>query len=453
MTEKSRADTQPVPPPLVQAADSDLNPTNPAQDAMWIEVIRKMDETYADLVRYQVELEEKNSALEEAQHFIASVLASMTDVLIVCDVQGRVQQVNPALETLTGLSESELLGKPFQSLLTADCLSLANSFAEKIRRGAIHDCEVTLRAPNGDTPLAMNCSSRFDHRGRLVGMVLIGRPVGELRTAYEDLNLAHAELQQAQQQLISSEKMASLGRLVAGVAHELNNPISFVYGNIHALVRYRERLARYLSALESRGVTSDIQELKEELRIEHILADLEPLLKGTLEGAERVRDVVQDLRRFSSGKQGERTEFDLAHVAGTAVHWVTKGARQRLHVQLDLPESLTVKGHPGQIHQVVMNLVQNALDAVQHVDEPRIRVSAGGRESIVWLLVQDNGPGVADENRTRLFDPFFTTKPVGQGIGLGLSISYGIVTDHGGTLTVENASGGGAIFRVELPQA
>lgn len=451
MTEKDRTDVETLLHPSDRVAHPDLGRTDSIPDSVWIEVIRKMDETYADLVRYQVELEEKNSALEEAQQFIASVLASMTDVLIVCDVQGCVQQVNPALEALTGLAEQELLGTPFQSLLTADCLSLANSFAEKIRSGAIHDCEVTLRAPDGDTPLAMNCSSRFDHRGRLLGMVLIGRPVGELREAYEDLNRAHADLQQAQRQLISSEKMASLGRLVAGVAHELNNPISFVYGNIHALVRYRERLARYLGALEGDGLTSELRELKAELRIEHILADLDPLLKGTLEGAERVRDLVQDLRRFSSGRQGEHTDFDLAHVAGTAVHWVTKGARRELEVNLELPASLTVRGHPGQIHQVVMNLVQNALDAVEGVERPEIWIQVGSRESRAWLTVQDNGPGIAEENKVRLFDPFFTTKSVGQGTGLGLSISYGIVTDHGGTLTVENVLGGGALFRVELP--
>ena len=299
-----------------------------AGETLWIEVIRKMDETYADLVRYQVELEEKNSALEEAQQFIASVLASMTDVLIACDAQGRIEQVNAALESLVGESEAALRGRPFLSLLAAESLPLAGTFSAQIRNQAIHDCELTLIGRAGEAPLAVNCTSRYDQRGRLVGMVLIGRPVGELRTAYEALNRAHAELKQAQQQLVSAEKMASLGRLVAGVAHELNNPISFVYGNIHALARYRDRLGRFIAGAEAAGLSPELRDLWDDLRIGRILTDLDPLLKGTLEGAERVRDLVCDLRRFSSGAQGERTDFDLAHVVQTAAHWVYPGRGQ-----------------------------------------------------------------------------------------------------------------------------
>ena len=444
--------TRKAPDPQVPTGPLAAGPLGDA-DSVWIEVIQKMDETYADLVRYQVELEEKNSALEEAQRFIASVLTSMTDVLIVCDTEGRIQQVNAALEALTGLREADLCGRSFQSLLTAECLPLADTFAQKIRSTAIHDCELILAGRDGEAPLAMNCTSRFDHRGRLLGMVLIGRPVGELRRAYRDLNRAHAELQHAQEQLVRSEKMASLGRLVAGVAHELNNPISFVYGNVHALARYRERLGRFISAVDAAGLTPEVAALKDELRIEHILSDLDPLLKGTLEGAERVRDLVQDLRRFSSGHQGEHSEFDLVHVVRTAVHWVTKTGPKGLALDLDLPARLLVTGHPGQLHQVTMNLVQNALDAVQGVARPHIQVGLAADGARVRLWVQDNGPGVPEPDRLRIFDPFFTTKPVGQGTGLGLSISYGIVADHGGTLCVDQVPDGGAVFRVELPLA
>ena len=450
MTPKADADANTAPTAAVQHEDA-------AGEALWIEVIRKMDETYADLVRHQVELEEKNSALEEAQQFIASVLAAMTDVLIVCDVDGRIQQVNAALETLVDVPEAQLRGRTFLSLLAAESLPLARTFGEKIRSKAIHDCELLLAGRDGQpAPLAMNCTSRYDHRGRLVGMVLIGRPVGELRQAYEDLNRAHADLKQAQQQLISAEKMASLGRLVAGVAHELNNPISFVYGNIHALARYRERLGRFITGAEAAGLSPELQDLWDELRIGRILTDLDPLLKGTLEGAERVRDLVQDLRRFSSGAQGEHTDFDLAHVVRTAVHWVSQSGakdagRKTSAITLNLPPHLSVRGHPGQIHQVVMNLVQNALDAVRGRPEPRIGVALTTSGATAVLRVHDNGPGVSDTDRLRVFDPFFTTKPVGQGTGLGLSISLRVVTDHGGTLILEPTTAGGAAFRMELP--
>jgi two-component system, NtrC family, sensor histidine kinase HupT/HoxJ len=430
-------------PVAVASDDADWSLEAPP-DALWIEVIRKMDETYADLLRYQVELEAKNAALEDAHQFISSVLASMTDVLIVCGIDGRIQEVNRALIELLGRGEESLIGQPFQSLLTADCLDLANGFAERIRRDAVHDCEVSLIAEPEPLPLAMNCTARYDPRGRLVGMVLIGRPIGELRRAYR-------ELKDAQRQLVAAEKMASLGRLVAGVAHELNNPISFVYGNVHALGRYRDRLVAYCRAVDATDPPQSLKYLKEELRIERLLADLDPLIRGTLEGAERVRDLVSDLRRFSSGQQGERALFDLVHVIRTAVHWVTKQCRG-LELELDLPERLEIKGHSGQIHQVALNLVQNAVDATAGLPRPRISVqlarSAPGR---ILLTVDDNGPGIPEEHLSRIFDPFFTTKPVGQGTGLGLSISYGIATDHGGSLSAGTAPGGGARLLLELP--
>ena len=412
-----------------------------------------MDETYADLVRYQVELEEKNAALEAAHQFISSVLASMTDVLIVCDIDGRIEEVNPALERLTGRSETTLIGRPFQTLLTANCLDLASGFAEKIRNDAVHDCELSLRAEAEEVPLAVNCTSRYDARGRLVGMVLIGRPMGELSRAYKALNQAHLELKQAQKQLINAEKMASLGRLVAGVAHELNNPISFVYGNVHALARYRERLRTFCDAVDASDPPAHLKALKEELRIARLLDDLDPLIRGTLEGAERVRDVVQDLRRFSSGQQGERVPFDLVRVIETAVQWVAQGARACVPVTLDLPERLEVRGHAGQIHQVVLNLVQNAADAVEGSPDPQlfIRLTGPDPDGGVALIVEDNGPGIPEADLLKVFDPFFTTKPVGKGTGLGLSISYGIVADHGGRLSADNRPEGGARLMMELP--
>ncbi len=429
-------------------------PRDAVGDAAWIEVIRKMDETYADLVHYQVELEQKNSALEEAQHFIASVLSSMTDVLIVCDVDGRIQRVNQALEELVGRTEAELRGSSFLPLMAPSSRGQAEGFSQQIRSEAVHDCEVALLGRDGeDVPLAMNCTSRFDHRGRLLGMVLMGRPVGDLREAYRALEFAYTELKRAQARLIGAEKMASLGRLVAGVAHELNNPISFVYGNVHALSRYRDRLRTYCEAVDASDPSPELRALKQELRIEKLLDDLDPLLRGTLEGAERVRDLVQDLRRFSSGQQGESSAFDLVHLIQTAVHWVTKGARRDLVLRMELPKALPLVGHPGHIHQMLMNLVQNALDAMQEQPEARLDIAAGETDAGVWVTLRDYGPGIAEADLLRVLDPFFTTKPVGKGTGLGLSISYGIVQDHGGQLSIDNHPEGGVIVRVELPRS
>lgn len=422
------------------------------QEAAWIEVIHKMEQVYADLIHYEVELEEKNVALEEAQQFIASVLSSMSDALIVCDQQGRIEQVNHALEQLTGRSASDLQGESFEDLFAETSRPLVASFPAKIREGAVHDCELGLKGRGEEViPLATNCTSRYDHHGRLVGMVLIGRPVGELRRAYEALNTAHTELREAQFKLIQSEKMASLGRLVAGVAHELNNPISFVYGNVHTLKRYGERLKRYLAAVHGGADEHQLQQLREELRIDRLLQDLDSLIEGTLEGAERTRDIVQDLRRLSANDRSKNEVFDFGEVIKRAVAWATKGAKRPLTVHYDFSQPLMVKGNVGQLHQVVVNLVQNALDATQGCSDPSLDITGSVEQGRVMVSFSDNGPGISKDDLLKIFDPFFTTKPVGQGTGLGLSISYGIVEDHGGELDVANGEEGGAVFRVGLP--
>ena len=436
---------------LISRLGSDEQLLSSSSEEAWIEVIQKMDLVYADLVRYQVELEEKNSALEEAQRFIESVQAAMTDVLLVCDIQGRIQQANTALERITGRSEKALLNHSFKELFVESSQQLVDGFADKIRSETVYDCEVNLISADGTpTPLAMNCSSRYDHNGRLVGMVLIGRPVGELRRTYEELHTTHKELKQTQEQLVHSEKMASLGRLVAGVAHELNNPISFVFGNMHALKRYGERITRYLDAIHKDAEGDEQEILRKQLKIDHILADIGSLIDGTLEGAERVSNIVQDLRRFSGNQQEDIQPFLLAPVVTTAVDWVVKAARRKPDVSLEIPDDLQAVGIKGLVHQILVNLVQNAIDVMENTEEPRLMIRGWQDWEQVRIEVRDFGPGIPKQDLMRVFDPFFTTKDVGKGTGLGLYISYGLANDQGGSLVASNHPEGGAMFTLTL---
>ncbi|WP_207063016.1 sensor histidine kinase [Motiliproteus sp. SC1-56] len=442
------------PIPLHNAsAEVDALSLDAAAEAAWVDVVHQMEEVYSDLIKYQVEIEKKNQALEDAQHFIDNVLTTMTDVLIVTDTQGRIRQVNRALEQALGVAEAELLGRAYLDLFSADSRRQIENFRRQGGELAFRDRELHLTLGRGaETPLSMNCASRHDARGRVLGLVLIGRPLGELQKAYLELNNSHQELQRAQQQLIDSEKMASLGRLVAGVAHELNNPISFVYGNVHSLIRYCQRLEQYLGAVHGDAPQPEQDELRRSLRIDRLLNDLPSLLEGTMEGAERVRDIVMDLRQFSSGQKESKCPFDLVHVIRTAVHWVTRDAGIKLRLAYDLPQTCEIYGHPGQIQQVLINLVQNALDALAAVEVPRLALSLRCEEARVRFEIHDNGRGIAEDNLSKLFEPFFTTKPVGQGTGLGLSLSYGLIKEHGGTLSAFNHPGGGACFVVELPR-
>ncbi|MGE5503853.1 MAG: ATP-binding protein [Actinomycetota bacterium] len=413
-----------------------------AQETAWIEVIRKMEEVYSDLIQYEVELEEKNSALEEAQRFITSVLSAVSDILVVCDPRGCIQQANLAFLRLTDFAEVDLVGRPVTEVLATDVDTL--SLCTWIEAGRGQDREVRFRKPDGGVtePVALNCATRFDHRGLPAGVVLTGRPVGELRRAYE-------ALKQAQQQLVQQEKMASLGRLIAGVAHELNNPISFIYGNVHVLAKYRDRLSRYLDAIHSGAPHDDCERLRQSLRIDGLMADLPKLVEGTAEGAQRVSDIVKSLKRLSFSDTGAAETVDLAELAAKATAWAVPKRHGRPKVAESWPGPLPVRGHAGQLHQVLVNLIENAVDAAR----TEVRLLGRVEGDSVVLTVEDDGPGIAADHLTKVFDPFFTTKPVGQGTGLGLWISYGIVRDHGGTLDAANRDHGGARFTLRLPAA
>lgn len=435
---------------LERAHDS---PAQPLDESAWIEVIQRMDSIYADIVRYQVELEQKNANLEEAHQFIQSVISSISDILIVADTEGMIQQVNAALEQLLGRTADTLIDQPLATLFTADYADMVEDFAEHIRSGTISDREVELAtAANDPAPIAINCTPRFDHHGRLSGLVITGRPLGELRRAYQDLRETHERLRTAQAQLVQSEKMASLGQLVAGVAHELNNPISFVFGNMHALQRYERRLADYLAAVHGSLDRQRLEQLRGELKIDRLLQDIGPLIEGSLEGAERVGEIVEDLRRFSTPNQQKPRPFDLVRVINTAADWVVKARRDRPGLHIELPEEVIVHGHEGYVHQILVNLIQNAADAVESVRCPLINLSATIAAGWVSIVVGDNGPGISDEQLLRVFDPFYTTKPVGKGTGLGLYISYNLATEQcRGTLNARNSPDGGAWFTLQLP--
>jgi two-component system, NtrC family, sensor histidine kinase HupT/HoxJ len=424
-------------------------------ETVWIEVIQKMDEVYNDLLQYEVALEEKNAALESSQQFIESVLSSMSDILIVCDRNGVVQDVNASLTRFVGESEDALLGRPVSGLFFDEASRRqAEAFFAGSCDDEVHDREMQLRNGEGfAVPVSLNCTPRRSPTGKFAGMVFTGRPIGELKKAYTALQQAHGELKRTQQQLLHAEKMASLGRLVAGVAHELNNPISFVLGNVLALQRYARRLQIYLEHLHANGPDpAALGALRAELRIDRIVADLAPLIDGMIEGAERTRDIVDGLKRFSAIDREAAETFNLIDVIERALRWVVK-AGEPLAVRRQLPMELRVSGSPGQLQQVVMNLLQNAVDAVRGRQAPALELNGGLVDGRVELRFADNGPGIAADALDHLFEPFYTTKQVGQGTGLGLSISYGIVERHGGSLVARNREGGGAEFVLTLPSA
>jgi two-component system sensor histidine kinase HupT/HoxJ len=442
-----------LPFPVLPAEGRDLAGVD---ESTWLDVIQKMDEVYTQLVADEVALEAKNAELEQQQRFIMSLLSAMSDVLVACNAEGEIEETNAALRDLVGRREEELRGQPIARLLADDPLGarLRHVLDSVLRERSSATVEIDLLDAQGQrVPVDFTCSARRNAQGRHAGHVLVGRPLGEIKRAYVALREAHEALKQTQAQLLQSEKMASLGRLVAGVAHELNNPISFVLGNVQPLQKYGDRLARYLAQVHAGAGPEQLAALRAQLRIDAVLADLPSLLAGMQEGAQRTAEIVAGLKRFSAMDRGERSAVDLRDVVDRAVHWVRKGSAPAFQVDWTAPtEPLTVHGSAGQLLQVCMNLIQNAADAVAGRSGGRLHIEASVDGPWVRLGFTDNGPGIAPEALPRVFDPFYTTKPVGQGTGLGLSISYGIVDQHGGRLSADHAPEGGARFVLELPR-
>ncbi|WP_416798758.1 sensor histidine kinase [Ciceribacter azotifigens] len=423
-----------------------------SSESMWVDVIHRMDEVYSELLRNETDLERKNAELEEAQTFISSVVASVSDILIACGSDGVIRKVNPAFLSLVGMQEAAVIGtRIFDYVVEAD-RGEAERLMSAGHEGRVLEGDLHFSAAYGrEECLAMRCAALFDGRRRRFGAVLTGRPISELRRAYQALHQAHLELQQAQRKLIEQEKMASLGRLVAGVAHELNNPISFVYGNIYTLDRYRRSLAHYLKAVHQGADPEEIGTLRRMLKIDAILSDIEPLLEGTIEGADRISDIVKNLRRLSFSKTGELQPVDVDRLLRNAAHLALRAKNSLANLVIESAPGLVIDAHEGQMHQVFVNLVDNALDAVVGRDNPRVWLAASRRDDTIEIVVRDNGSGIREDNLGNIFEPFFTTKTVGEGTGLGLWISFSIIQDYGGTINVRNCGTGGAEFRVLLP--
>lgn len=429
------------------------NPDRPAHfsDDAWVEVLSAMDRTYADLVGYQEQLEHKNAELEEMRTFLTAILSSVSDVLIVVDRGGRIARISDSFAQLAGPGRS-LLDEPLAQMFAEDDKAVVLAMLQMVQdRRRTSSFEANLLTDGGTEPLDISIAPRLDDRGRVDGFVLTGRPLGALRTAYAELSRSHDSLKTAQAQLVRTEKLASLGRLLAGVAHELNNPISFVYANTHAMERYAGKFETYFARVQEGASRDELMQLRRDLRLDREVANLRDAINGARDGAERVRDIVEDLRRLSSDGSGEKVVFDLAETVRIAASWVLRGMKQPVALEMAPMDRVPVLGRAGHIQQVVMNLVQNAVDALEGQADGRITLSVERLGDRAVLSVADTGPGVPADLGAAIFDPFFTTKPVGRGTGLGLSISHKITEEHGGTLTLCDTPDGGACFCLSLP--
>jgi two-component system NtrC family sensor kinase len=275
-----------------------------------------------------------------------------------------------------------------------------------------------------------------------------------LETQNIELANSKAELQRLQAQLVHTEKMASLGQLSAGIAHELNNPAGFIHGNMDVLRDYLPQLQKLLNAYDQLALSPDdsalIQKLKLEINYERSMDDLGSIVSDCREGAQRICDVVQNLRLFSRLDEAELKRVDISAGIDSTIRLLSRYySSGQIHLRKDYGDLPLITCYASQINQVWMNLLVNAAQAIPQQGEVCVSTKLEGD----WVIIEvsDSGPGIPEDQLSRIFDPFFTTKPVGEGTGLGLSISYGIIERHGGMITVKSKPGVGTTFRVRIP--
>lgn len=282
----------------------------------------------------------------------------------------------------------------------------------------------------------------------------------ELSAQRDELRKLLNELQQAQTQLVQSEKMASLGVLTAGIAHEINNAINFVASGIHVLEQNLKQVTPVINKVrklkkDDENLHEQIDKLidvKDKVGYNDIQKMIKEVVKNIKVGAERTTEIVKGLRTFSVSDSETLTKVDVKGEVEVALLLLNNKIKGRINLVHDFdPQMEPIDGYKGQLGQVFLNILGNAVDALENSDNPEISIKATQTKNQLRIEIADNGPGIRGEHMDRIFDPFYTTKKIGVGTGLGLSIAYGIIEQHKGTISVSSEPGKGATFTILLP--
>ncbi len=392
-------------------------------------------------------------------------------VMLTFDLAGRFTSLNPAAARQFARSATDLLGLPFETVLDVYSHAKARLMLERtLVEGSVSDWELDHLQPDGSPVLiGYTTSLLYDDTGELTGIAAVGRDLTrtldltarlaetnqQLEGALLQLEKMHRALKATQAQLVQSEKMRALGQLVAGVAHEINTPLSFIANNLSHLAGLTpnvQRLFETYAALKKYASNSEataIGNAEAAAGLAYLWDDLHDLVAESQQGVERISHIVYSLRNFARLDEAEMKEADINEGLASTVRMVRPLYQGRAEIVEQYGELPLMLCYPGELNQVFLNLLSNALQAIEGVGHVWITSSYHARTIVI--TIRDSGMGMDDSTLARLGEPFFTTKPVGKGSGLGLAVSMGIIEHHHGQLLFSSAPGKGTTATVILP--
>ncbi len=415
--------------------------------------------------------EESREAVARLQRQYEMVLNSAGEGIYVVDTELNTTFMNPAAARMLGWKTEELVGRPLHAIMhhtRPDGRPYPSTECPTYRalKGGVQiqvDDEVFWRKDGSSFEVEFTTTPLWEDDA-IAGAVVVFTDITSRKQAereaqknYAEMKALNRKLEDAQNQLLQSEKMASIGQLAAGVAHEINNPVGYINSNLGTLQKYLGDMFSMLDTYEQAEpllaadaeALRNIRTLKDKLDIAYLKEDVFALMNESQEGIARVKKIVQDLKDFSHVDEAEWQWADIRKGLDSTLNIVWNELKYKAEVVKEYGEMPEVECLPSQLNQVFVNLLVNAAHAIEDHGTITLRTGVGGEE--VWAEIADTGKGIAAENLNRIFDPFFTTKPVGKGTGLGLSLSYSIIQKHHGRIEVASEAGKGTTFRIWLP--
>jgi PAS domain S-box-containing protein len=421
-----------------------------------------------------------DDTMQENLSLLQILIDSIPDAIFITNKNGCIEGVNRAFEDAIGQPGSTITGKTLNDLCASssnEVIKWLNTIITSLEGSLKITLDQVMHADGGLRDIVFNMIPYLSPSGESLGTIgiiydvterkrlenSIRKETEELKKAREELSkknaeleAAYSELKETQAQILQQEKMATIGQLAAGIAHEINNPVGFISSNLSSLSKYVDKISEFMTEQASiAGLCSDkemkriFEEKKKALKIDFIQEDIKDLIRESLDGAERVKKIVQDLKTFSRNDQLEYREANINECMESTISIVWNELKYKATVTKEYGDIPLVRCFPQQINQVFMNLLVNAIHAIE--TSGKIHVKTWDENGWINASISDTGQGIPPEILKKIFEPFFTTKEVGKGTGLGLSITYDIVRKHGGDISVVSDSGKGTTFTVRLP--